>query len=211
MKITATTAFAALPFAFVLLSGCTDGGAAMFRKDSSSDMGALLSETVSIQESNVRETGVHETGVHETGAHKTIAHQTNVRESNVNESAAVRQTGTLVSTASATMPRRPSLVTLGFGDDLATTINNAGGPVLLDFYADWCGPCKTQGQILHDLEQEAANNGTLMIKINIDDHPELADQLQVEGIPTLMMVKEGRIVNRKSGVADKRQLIQWMR
>ncbi len=188
MKVTSLVTFAVLPFAFVLLAGCTDGGAIAFRKDSSTEMDASLSESLVMQEPNAR-----------------VAQESNARETESPE-----RTETLVRTASARMPHQPSLVTLAPGDDLMAKVNGARGPVLLDFYADWCGPCKVQGKILHEMEQEAARHGTLMIKINIDDHPQIARQLQVEGIPTLMMVKEGQVVNRQSGVADKRKLAQWM-
>lgn len=180
MKLTCLATLAVLPFTFVILAGCTDGGAMTFRQTSSSDIDATLSESLTMQESHKRDPETPQ------------------------------QTETLVSTASAGMPHQSSLVTLAPGDDLLATVNSAPGPVLLDFYADWCGPCKIQGKILHDMEQEAARRGTLMIKINIDDHPRIAEKLQVEGIPTLMMVKGGRVVNRQSGIADKRKLTQWM-
>ncbi|QDV82182.1 thioredoxin family protein [Planctomycetes bacterium TBK1r] len=180
MKLTSLATLAVLPFAFVLLAGCTDGGAMAFRKTSSSEMDALLSESLVTQESYA------------------------------NAPEVLPRKETLVSTASASISQQSSLVILAPGEDLMAKVNNARGPVLLDFYADWCGPCKIQGKILHDMEQEAEKHGTLMIKINIDDHPQIAEQLQVEGIPTLMMVKNGRVVNRQSGIADKRKLTKWM-
>ncbi|TWU25299.1 Thioredoxin [Novipirellula galeiformis] len=180
MKVTRLATLIVLLFAIVFFSGCTVGGTMAFRKTSSSDMDALLSESLVMQELDASDPQV------------------------------VQRKETLVSTDSAGIPHQSTLVTLAPGEDLMAKVNNAHGPVLLDFYADWCGPCKIQGKILHDMEQEAARHGTMMIKINIDDHPQIAEQLQVEGIPTLMLVKDGRVVNRQSGVADKRKLTQWM-
>ena len=103
-----------------------------------------------------------------------------------------------------------TLITLPRGGDLNAQIENAEGDVLLDFFATWCGPCRVQGKILHDLEDTAVDTQTRIIKIDVDDHPHLAEQLQVKSLPTLMMVKNGRVVERRSGVANKRQLIAWM-
>ncbi|MGB7327451.1 MAG: thioredoxin family protein [Rubripirellula sp.] len=104
----------------------------------------------------------------------------------------------------------PSLVTLAVGEDLQSKIDAAPGSVLLDFYADWCGPCQVQGKILHGMKETANDHQTLMIKINIDDHPLIARDLQVEGIPTLMLVRDGRVAQRTSGVVDAKKLTQWM-
>jgi thioredoxin 1 len=105
----------------------------------------------------------------------------------------------------------PALIQLGRGESLNAAIDRANGPVLLDFFADWCGPCRAQGRILHSVEQTAADSGTLMIKINIDEHPDLAEQLDVTSLPTLMMVKDGKVVQRRSGVTQERLLASWMR
>lgn len=105
----------------------------------------------------------------------------------------------------------PALIQLGRDESLNAAIERANGAVLLDFFADWCGPCRTQGRILHSVEQTAADSGTLMIKINIDEHPELAEQLDVTSLPTLMMVKNGKVVQRRSGITQERILASWMR
>ncbi|MCM2370203.1 thioredoxin family protein [Aporhodopirellula aestuarii] len=117
---------------------------------------------------------------------------------------------TWVSSISQTRPLATSLITLSADDDLMAKVDSASGPVLLDFYADWCGPCQVQGKILEDMENVATEHQTLMIKINVDEHPGIARELQVKGIPTLIMVKDGRVVHRQSGVADRSELVTWM-
>lgn len=117
---------------------------------------------------------------------------------------------TLVSAAIPAAPIGPSLITLASHADLNQKIAEAPGPVLLDFYADWCGPCRKQGKILHEMEGAAARAQTTIIKINIDDHRDLAKQLNVSSLPTLMMVKNGQVTERQTGVATKTRLASWM-
>lgn len=117
---------------------------------------------------------------------------------------------TFVSTISKDSMSSSSLVTLGSEDSLIDMIADADGPVLINFLADWCGPCRVQCRILAEMQQEAIEQGVLMIKVNVDDHPELAEHLQIEGIPTLMVIKDGRIVNRRAGIADRDRLAKWM-
>ncbi|UOQ55437.1 thioredoxin [Hymenobacter cellulosivorans] len=86
-------------------------------------------------------------------------------------------------------------------------INSPGMPVLVDFYADWCGPCKTMAPIL---EQVAAQHqGKLkVIKIDVDKNPAVAQQFRVQGIPTLILFHKGQPVWRQSGVVPAPQLSQ---
>ena len=118
---------------------------------------------------------------------------------------------TLASSDSGRPTAQRSLITLPKGGDLSAQIKEARGSVLLDFFADWCGPCRAQGRILHDIADTAAETQTLIIKINIDEHPQLAKEFQVSSLPTLMMMKDGKIVRRQSGVANKNRLVNWMR
>lgn len=104
----------------------------------------------------------------------------------------------------------PALVTLGQDQDLQTIVAQSPGTVLIDFYADWCGPCQKQGQILHQVESTAAQNSASIIKVNIDQHPALAEQFEVSSLPTLMLVRDGQIVDRRSGVADHQTLTQML-
>jgi thioredoxin 1 len=85
------------------------------------------------------------------------------------------------------------------------TIVNSGVPVLVDFFAEWCGPCKSQAPILvnvaHALEGRAK-----VIKIDVDKNQQVAQQYKIQGVPTLAIFKDGKIVWRKSGVMDQSTL-----
>lgn len=83
---------------------------------------------------------------------------------------------------------------------------NSDKPVLVDFYADWCGPCKMQAPILKDVS--AATHGKArIIKIDVDKNQGIAMQYKVQSIPTIILFKKGKPVWRQAGVANKQQLI----
>ena len=80
-------------------------------------------------------------------------------------------------------------------------------PVLVDFWADWCRPCKALGPILEEVESELAP-GVKIAKINIDEQEELAAQFRVMSIPTLLLFKNGQPVEKSVGLISKDQVIE---
>ena len=86
-------------------------------------------------------------------------------------------------------------------------IINSSKPVLVDFFATWCGPCHALAPILKEVKSEMGDEITI-IKIDIDKNSQLASQFQVKGVPTIVLFKEGKQVWRQSGVVPKQDLIR---
>lgn len=83
-------------------------------------------------------------------------------------------------------------------------------PVLIDFYAEWCGPCKAQSPILVEIAREL-NGKIKVIKIDVDKNQEIATRFQIRGVPTLALFKNGQSLWRQSGLVDKMQLLNTLR
>ena len=81
------------------------------------------------------------------------------------------------------------------------------GKVLVDFYADWCGPCKMLAPVLEDLSKDVEE---LIIKVNVDDLPALAQRYKVQAIPTLYVLNDGVVLNHALGYQNKNQLLQLL-
>lgn len=87
-----------------------------------------------------------------------------------------------------------------------SNIINSDTPVLVDFFANWCGPCKMLAPILKDVKQELKDT-VKIIKIDVDKNQPLAAKFQVRGVPTMILFKNGKQVWRQSGVLQKNEII----
>ena len=87
-------------------------------------------------------------------------------------------------------------------------IINSDKPVLLDFWAPWCGPCRMVGTILEEIAGERSD--IKIGKINVDEQPELTSQFRVMSIPTLIVIKDGKIVNQSMGAKPKNAILAML-
>lgn len=90
------------------------------------------------------------------------------------------------------------------GNEFEEVVLKSDKPVLVDFYADWCGPCKMLSPIVDEVAKE--NTDIKVVKINVDEEQELALKYQVMSIPTLIVIKGGRETNRVIGLRDKSEI-----
>ncbi|MFG1424767.1 thioredoxin [Roseixanthobacter glucoisosaccharinicivorans] len=85
----------------------------------------------------------------------------------------------------------------------------SGAPVIVDFWAEWCGPCRMVGPILDEVSGELGDK-LKIVKLNVDENPETASKYGIMSIPTLLLFKDGKIASRQVGAAPKAKLVQWI-
>lgn len=93
--------------------------------------------------------------------------------------------------------------------DFETMVLNAGKPAFVDFWAPWCGPCRIIGPIVEELAPSYEGKAVI-VKINVDENPETAQKFQVTSIPTLMMFKDGKLVDRAVGAMPRSELQKFI-
>lgn len=99
-------------------------------------------------------------------------------------------------------------ITMLTNENFDSEVMKADKTVLVDFYADWCGPCKMQSPIVDEIDGERAD--VKVCKINIDQQPELAMRFGVMSIPTIMVVKNGETTFKEPGLMQKRDLLKLL-
>lgn len=94
-------------------------------------------------------------------------------------------------------------------DSFATDVLGAGKPVLVDYWAAWCGPCKAIAPILEEVATEFGDKVTIA-KLNVDENQQTAAKFGIRGIPTLMLFKDGEVTATKVGAVSKSQLTEFL-
>lgn len=93
--------------------------------------------------------------------------------------------------------------------DFDAEVKESDIPVVVDFWAEWCGPCKQIGPALEEISEEMAGK-VKVVKVNVDENMQVAASLNVRGIPALFLFKDGEVVSNKTGAAPKAALQSWI-
>ena len=94
-------------------------------------------------------------------------------------------------------------------DNFDNEISSSKIPVLVDFWAEWCGPCKSLGPILEEISKDLKDK-LQVVKVNLDENQDLAMKYSIRSIPTLLLFKEGELVDTKVGLLPKSDLVEWL-
>jgi len=94
-------------------------------------------------------------------------------------------------------------------DTFETDVLKATGPVLVDFWAEWCGPCKQIAPALEQIAEELADQ-VIVAKVNIEDSPSTPSRYGVRGIPTMMLFRGGQMASMKVGAMPKQKILDWL-
>ena len=92
-------------------------------------------------------------------------------------------------------------------DNFENEVLKAEKPVLVDFWASWCGPCRMLAPVVEEIDKEYGDK-IKICKVNVDDEPELADRFKINAIPTILVFKNGEIVNKSMGYKKKEDLLK---
>ena len=94
-------------------------------------------------------------------------------------------------------------------DNFDNEISSSNIPVLVDFWAEWCGPCKMLGPILEEISKDLKDK-LQVVKVNLDENQDLAMKYSIRSIPTLLLFKDGQLLDTKVGFAPKTDLVEWL-
>tara|TARA_B100000700_G_scaffold262472_1_gene299028 strand:- start:668 stop:988 length:321 start_codon:yes stop_codon:yes gene_type:complete len=94
-------------------------------------------------------------------------------------------------------------------DTFEENVIKKGQPIIVDFWAEWCGPCKQIGPILEEISDEYSGKITIG-KLDVDENPETAGKFQIRGIPTMLLFNNGELIDTKVGMSSKADLTEWI-